>query len=121
MTADASGTNNPNRLATRPPQRSGSVRSSGSSWVSASMNASAISVHRNAQAARPVQVGPNVQIAASAATPAASSTIGYLAEMRVPHPLQRPRSASHETIGMFSSGVSTRPQPGHAERGTTRS
>ncbi len=43
-----------------------------------------------------------------------SSTAGYIAEMGSPHPRQRARSTSHETIGMLS--YQRRPWPHFGQR-----
>ena len=40
--------------------------------------------------------------------------------MRIPQPAHLPRSASQLNTGTFSTALMPRPQPGQAERGTTR-
>ena len=49
----------------------------------------------------------------------ASSTSGYIGEIGSPHPRQRPRSTSHETIGMLSYQRSPCPHLGQRDGGRT--
>src|SRR5437899_8793681 len=46
--------------------------------------------------------------------------IGYCMEIGLPHERQRPRSTSHETIGILSRHAMRRPQRGQVEGGWKR-
>src|SRR6185436_1663414 len=59
-------------------------------------------------------------MAPAASSPPRSSTSGYRAEIAAPQAEHLPRSASHDTTGMFSAAVILWPHAGHAERGTMR-
>src|SRR5690242_5930254 len=69
---------------------------------------------RRASTDKPFRQTTYAQIAA-----VASSINGYCIEIGSPQPLQRARSAIHDTIGMFSYHASDLPQRGHRERGRT--
>src|SRR2546428_7642299 len=74
----------------------------------------------NRAAARKRAVGPYASIATIQRTPTTPSMIGYCMEMGWPHPRQRPRSASHDTIGILSRHSMRRLQRGQVDGGWNR-
>src|SRR5439155_26878432 len=110
----------PMTFASNPLHSSGRVMLSGKSWVSKSMNVSAISDQMSKQAAAAVGVTPKRRTAAMVSAPVRSSMKGYLAEIGAAQAEQRPRRNRKLKTGMFSNAAMRWPQAGHCERGVIR-
>ena len=101
-----------------PTMMPGRVMALGSSRSRRSVTASTISALRNMRRVASSGVGPKARHAATNVIAVATSTSGYIIEMRCPHPAQRARSPIQLTIGTFSYQRSARSHCGHREPGS---